>query len=175
VINYDIPRDPDDYVHRVGRTARAGRGGVAVSFVTEGDVELVKGVEDRIGESTDLLVASQAIFQARELMRQLFGTGTQLQDLELPEGPVLESLNKVSIAKRIANMVGVFVSLRDGRVETSFGCLILMLMSNRQQLHEEGFGKKQEIHKKKADMLRQSGSSAGEQGRRKRRKVAKED
>ncbi len=33
VVNYDLPRSPDDYVHRIGRTARAGAPGVAVSFV----------------------------------------------------------------------------------------------------------------------------------------------
>jgi ATP-dependent RNA helicase RhlE len=36
VVNYDLPRSPDDYVHRIGRTARAGARGVAVSFVSAG-------------------------------------------------------------------------------------------------------------------------------------------
>lgn len=34
VVNYDLPRSPDDYLHRIGRTARAGESGVAVTFVT---------------------------------------------------------------------------------------------------------------------------------------------
>ena len=34
VINYDLPRSPDDYVHRIGRTGRAGESGVAISFIT---------------------------------------------------------------------------------------------------------------------------------------------
>ena len=34
VLNYDLPRDPEDYVHRIGRTGRAGRSGRAISFVT---------------------------------------------------------------------------------------------------------------------------------------------
>ncbi|KAF4121284.1 ATP-dependent RNA helicase DDX49/DBP8 [Geosmithia morbida] len=49
VINYDIPRDPDDYIHRVGRTARAGRKGEAVTFVGQRDVELVLAIEKRVG------------------------------------------------------------------------------------------------------------------------------
>lgn len=47
VVNYDLPRDPDDYVHRVGRTARAGRSGDAISFVTQHDVDLVHAIERR--------------------------------------------------------------------------------------------------------------------------------
>ncbi len=48
VINWDMPEEPTEYTHRVGRTARAGRGGVAISFVTEKDEENVLKVEDRI-------------------------------------------------------------------------------------------------------------------------------
>ncbi|KIW01105.1 uncharacterized protein PV09_07392 [Verruconis gallopava] len=49
VINYDVPRDPDDYIHRVGRTARAGRRGESLTFVGQRDVQLVKGIEERVG------------------------------------------------------------------------------------------------------------------------------
>jgi ATP-dependent RNA helicase DDX49/DBP8 len=49
VINYDVPRDPDDYIHRVGRTARAGRKGTSVTLVGQRDVALVKAIEDRVG------------------------------------------------------------------------------------------------------------------------------
>ncbi|MCB9169299.1 MAG: DEAD/DEAH box helicase [Flavobacteriales bacterium] len=38
VVNYDVPRDPEDYVHRVGRTARAARKGTAITFVSDQDM-----------------------------------------------------------------------------------------------------------------------------------------
>ncbi|KAI9372688.1 P-loop containing nucleoside triphosphate hydrolase protein [Aspergillus egyptiacus] len=49
VVNYDVPRNPDDYVHRVGRTARAGRSGQAVTLVGQRDVQLVLAIEERVG------------------------------------------------------------------------------------------------------------------------------
>jgi len=45
VINYDIPNTPSDYVHRVGRTARAGRSGRSLSLVSQYDIELIHGIE----------------------------------------------------------------------------------------------------------------------------------
>lgn len=52
VVNFDCPRTGEDYVHRVGRTARAGRGGLAVTIVTERDVDLVKGIEEMTSASS---------------------------------------------------------------------------------------------------------------------------
>ena len=49
VINYDIPRNPDDYIHRVGRTARAGKPGEAITLVGQRDVALFLACEKRAG------------------------------------------------------------------------------------------------------------------------------
>eukprot|EP00897_Mesotaenium_endlicherianum_P007253 jgi/Mesen1/6556/ME000334S05894 len=66
VINYDIPRFARDYVHRVGRTARAGRGGRAVSFVTQYDVELVHGIEALVGAKLqELPLDEDDVFKAK--------------------------------------------------------------------------------------------------------------
>lgn len=45
VLNYDIPRDAEDYVHRIGRTARAGKEGRAVTFVSERDFASLREIE----------------------------------------------------------------------------------------------------------------------------------
>jgi ATP-dependent RNA helicase DeaD len=49
VINYDIPEDPEAYVHRIGRTGRAGRYGVAITFVTPREIRLLRFIERTIG------------------------------------------------------------------------------------------------------------------------------
>ncbi len=49
VINYDVPQDPEDYVHRVGRTARASKKGQAITFVSEKDMREFGRIENLIG------------------------------------------------------------------------------------------------------------------------------
>ena len=53
VINYDIPQHSKDYVHRVGRTARAGKSGRALTLVTQYDVEIFQKIEQLIGKKLD--------------------------------------------------------------------------------------------------------------------------
>lgn len=48
VINHNIPQIPKEYIHRVGRTARAGKGGRAISLVTPYDIKLLQSVESHI-------------------------------------------------------------------------------------------------------------------------------
>lgn len=50
VINFDLPQDPEDYVHRIGRTARAGASGDAISFACEEYVYSLPDIEAYIGE-----------------------------------------------------------------------------------------------------------------------------
>ncbi|HEY0305362.1 MAG TPA: DEAD/DEAH box helicase [Longimicrobiales bacterium] len=49
VVNYDVPRNPEDYVHRIGRTGRAGAEGTAVTFMTGGELALVNDIERVLG------------------------------------------------------------------------------------------------------------------------------
>ena len=49
VVNWDIPTEQEEYTHCVGRSARMGRSGMAVSFVTERDEESIQKVEAQIG------------------------------------------------------------------------------------------------------------------------------
>lgn len=51
VINYDVPSNPKDYVHRVGRTARKGREGRSITFVTTQDIESFRTIERLIGKN----------------------------------------------------------------------------------------------------------------------------
>jgi ATP-dependent RNA helicase RhlB len=50
VFNYDLPQDPEDYVHRIGRTARAGASGKAFSLACEEYVYSLQAIEDFIGD-----------------------------------------------------------------------------------------------------------------------------
>ncbi len=53
VVNYNLPEDPEDYVHRIGRTGRAGATGVSISFASEDDAFLLPDLEKLLGEKLE--------------------------------------------------------------------------------------------------------------------------
>ena len=55
VINYDVPADAEDYIHRIGRTARAESTGVALTFIGENDQRNFKRIEDFLGSEVKKL------------------------------------------------------------------------------------------------------------------------
>ena len=79
VINFDVPLSTKDYIHRIGRTARAGRGGLALTLVSEHDIELVQSIEKKLGKQ---LVEYE----------------------EPPEQQVLTYIDLISSARRMARM-----------------------------------------------------------------------
>ncbi|OAY22619.1 DEAD-box ATP-dependent RNA helicase 28 isoform X2 [Manihot esculenta] len=72
VINYACPRDLTSYVHRVGRTARAGREGYAVTFVSDNDRSLLKAIAKRAGSKLkSRIVAEQSIAKWSQIIEQM--------------------------------------------------------------------------------------------------------
>jgi ATP-dependent RNA helicase RhlE len=61
VINFDVPPDPEDYVHRVGRTARAETTGTAITFISEKDQRKFHSIENLIGNSISKLPLPEII------------------------------------------------------------------------------------------------------------------
>jgi len=59
VINYDLPQSREDYIHRIGRTARAGRSGTALNFLTPGDIDGYYAIMDK-------KAPSRTVFRSRK-------------------------------------------------------------------------------------------------------------
>jgi len=58
VINYDLPSNRENYIHRIGRSGRFGRKGVAINFATANDVRLIKEIESYYGTQIDEMPSS---------------------------------------------------------------------------------------------------------------------
>ncbi len=104
VVNYDLPKDPEDYVHRIGRTGRAGKKGLAISLVTGSGMRSVSAIERFTGSrlSIEALPSQSAIrsiqgekllesFRVdlkksdfsveKELLQRLFDEGFEAEDV----------------------------------------------------------------------------------------------
>lgn len=78
IVNHIIPNVPKEYIHRVGRTARAGRNGMAISLITPNDIKLLHMIEDTIG--------------------------TKLTEYKVDDKEIVTILTQISVAKREAEI-----------------------------------------------------------------------
>jgi len=72
VINYDLPKNAEDYVHRIGRTGRAGASGIAISFASGKEIDSLRQIERYIGQSIPQQVIP-GLEPARPLRRPIGG------------------------------------------------------------------------------------------------------
>lgn len=72
VINYDVPHDCEDYVHRIGRTARAGNDGTAITFVSVDEQSRFRQIEKFIGKEVDKVAIPAKLGEAPEYKPHAF-------------------------------------------------------------------------------------------------------
>lgn len=105
VVNYDVPLEKDGYVHRIGRTGRAGAGGRAITLVTSDDIMSLYEIEEHIGvmiEEKDLpgdKVLNQQRNEIEKWKQKQVHTHTQVQK-SMPPRPTVENAPKDGTKKR---------------------------------------------------------------------------
>ncbi|HMG90529.1 MAG TPA: DEAD/DEAH box helicase [Chryseolinea sp.] len=87
VINFDVPPDPEDYVHRVGRTARAETTGTAITFISEKDQRKFHSIENLIGNSISKLPLPEIIGEGPAYQPQHKSNGVQKKGRNFRRAP----------------------------------------------------------------------------------------
>lgn len=92
IVNFDVPQDCDDYVHRVGRTGRMGREGIAFTFVVPGEGDILTSIERRINK--------ELVRDSLEGFEPPLSAAEQQPEVEEPVAEVRRSLNPMTRKKK---------------------------------------------------------------------------
>ncbi len=110
VVNFELPREPEDYVHRIGRTARAGRKGRAVTFIGRRDFSLLARIERFVGVKMqrEKVMTGAQVEQVRreslvddilELAAKAHDLPEELRDLEIDREKLLTAMFNLLLQK----------------------------------------------------------------------------
>ena len=113
VLNHNVPALPRDFIHRCGRTARAGRAGRAITFVSQYDVEVLLAIETHIGRKMDVLEPTES--EVLDKLQQV-ATARRAAVIELTENGFLER-EKARREERKAERLGGGESAEDAEAE----------------------------------------------------------
>lgn len=111
VVNYDIPQDPESYVHRIGRTGRAGRTGVAMTFITPREFRQLKLIE-RIAHT--------------RIQRRTLPTGADV--IERQRGQILSKMQTVLELNQYQDYMSIAETLLDDYSAEDIAAAALKLM-----------------------------------------------
>jgi ATP-dependent RNA helicase DeaD len=92
VINYSLPEDVENYTHRSGRTARAGKAGVSIAFVTAKDIYKIRDIEKIINKKFTQAVIPTGVEVCE---RQLFHVAEKIQNAKVNEEEIAKYLPKI--------------------------------------------------------------------------------
>lgn len=106
VINFDTPKDPSSYIHRIGRTGRADKAGIALSFITGKEVEMQAAIEELMNKKISMLDLPEDVELTDELTAE--------------ETPVLRDKN-LKKTKKIAIPTGAFHEKKDKNKKVQLG------------------------------------------------------
>lgn len=108
VYNFDIPQDPESYVHRIGRTGRAGKHGIAITFVTpreRGQLHAVEHTTKKRMEKLKTPTLTEALEGQQKAVTEKILNTIENEDLTLYLGQAEELLQKHSAADLVAAML----------------------------------------------------------------------
>ncbi|MBN1102518.1 MAG: DEAD/DEAH box helicase [Deltaproteobacteria bacterium] len=173
VINYELPQDPENYAHRIGRTARAGKKGRAISFASEDSVYYLPPIEDMIGYKIPVVWPEENWFKpdrsgSQEEERRVRTAAPQRRRRDAPPkarkppavpeargeekeaGPVLWSAGKVVFSSKPGGIFGLAPEKKPAPVpETS-----------SDEHHEGRKRRRRKWHSRKRGTRREEGSPA---------------
>jgi ATP-independent RNA helicase DbpA len=141
VINFDLPSQPEPYVHRIGRTGRAGRRGLAISIATPRDDRKIEGIEDATGvklerasvetlppadprsrvpldsqwETLYISAGRKDKMRPGDILGALTGEAGGLSASDVGKIEIQDRLSYVAVSKRIARVA--FQRLSEGRIK----------------------------------------------------------
>lgn len=100
IVNYDVPRQVEDYVHRIGRTGRYDKTGVAITFVNKKDRRAFSAIQDKVGDQLEMLEAKSSNNQQKSSGKKSGGEEKKKVRKKVPESKKKENKKEPKESKK---------------------------------------------------------------------------